>query len=56
VLLDKAEAMAASLTSTASYAERPIEPCSDVLTHTAGMKIMTDDNMGSEWRYFLALD
>ena len=23
---------------------------------TAGMKIMTDDNMGSEWRYFLALD
>jgi spermidine synthase len=56
VLLDKAEAMAASLTSTAPYAERPIEPCSDVLTHTAGMKIMTDDNMGSEWRYFLALD
>jgi spermidine synthase len=55
-LLDKAEAMAASLTSTAPYAERPIEPCSDVLTHTAGMKIMTDDNMGSEWRYFLALD
>jgi len=56
VLLDKAEAMAASLTSTAPYDERPIEPCSDVLTRTAGKEIMTDDNMGSEWRYFLGLD
>ena len=56
MLLDKAEAMAASLTSTAPYDERPIEPCSDVLTRTAGKEIMTDDNMGSEWRYFLGLD
>ena len=56
VLLDKAEAMVSSLTSTASYDERPIEPCSDVLTRTAGKEIMTDDNMGSEWRYFLGLE
>jgi spermidine synthase len=56
VLLDQAEAMAASLTSTAPYAERPIEPCSDVLTRTAGKEIMTDDNMGSEWRYFLGFE
>jgi spermidine synthase len=55
-LLDKAEAMAASLTSTAPYDERTIEPCSDVLTRTAGKEVMTDDNMGSEWRYFLGLD
>jgi spermidine synthase len=56
VVLEKAEAMEASLTSTAPYAERPIEHCSDVLSRTAGKEIMTDDNMGSEWRYFLGLD
>ena len=56
VLLDKAEAMVANLTSTAPYDERPIEPCSDVLRRTAGKEIMTDDNMGSEWRYFLGLE
>ena len=50
VLLDKAEAMSASLNSKAPYAERPIEPCSDVLARTVGKEIMTDDNMGSEWR------
>ncbi len=56
VLLDKAEAMSASLNSKAPYAERPIEPCSDVLARTVGKEIMTDDNMGSEWRYSLGLD
>jgi spermidine synthase len=56
MLLDKFAAMEASLVSTAPYAMRPIEPCSDVLSRTAGVDIMTDDNMGSEWRYFLGLD
>ena len=48
--------MSASLNSKAPYAERPIEPCSDVLARTVGKEIMTDDNMGSEWRYSLGLD
>jgi spermidine synthase len=55
-LLDRAEAMAASLMSSAPYRERSIEPCSDVLARTAGSDILTDDNMGSEWRYFLGLE
>jgi hypothetical protein len=28
----------------------------DILLRTAGKRIVTDDNMGSEWRHFLALD
>ena len=37
VLLDKAEAMEASLTFTAPYSERPIEPCSDVISKCANL-------------------
>jgi spermidine synthase len=36
--------------------DRPIEPCSDILVRTAGKRPVTDDNMGSEWRYFLGLE
>jgi spermidine synthase len=36
--------------------DRPIEPCPDVLARTAGKTIVTDDNMGSEWRHFLRLE
>jgi spermidine synthase len=36
--------------------DRPIEPCGDLLARTAGMRRVTDDNMGTEWRYFLGLD
>jgi spermidine synthase len=35
---------------------RPIEPCSDLLTRTAGLRSITDDNMGTEWLHFLGLD
>ena len=35
---------------------RPIEPCSDILARTAGEQPVTDDNMGSEWRYPLGLE
>jgi len=28
-----------------------IEPCPHVLTRTAGQKLVTDDNMGTEWRH-----
>jgi len=37
-------------------AESPIEPCPDILARTAGKRVVTDDNMGSEWRYFLGLE
>ena len=35
---------------------RPIEPCPDLLARTAGKRSVTDDNMGSEWRYSLGLE
>ena len=31
-------------------AEDWIEPCPHVLARTAGQKLVTDDNMGTEWR------
>jgi len=40
----------------ARNADRPIEPCPDILARTAGKRPVTDDNMGSEWRYFLGLE
>lgn len=33
-----------------------IEPCPQLLEATTGQKLVTDDNMGTEWRYFLGLD
>jgi predicted membrane-bound spermidine synthase len=55
--LDRLMAMEASLMPAAARAaERPIEPCSDILARTAGKQPVTDDNMGSEWRYFLGLE
>jgi len=36
--------------------QRQIEPCSDVLVRTAGLRNVTDDNMGSEWLHFLGLE
>jgi spermidine synthase len=34
----------------------PIEPCSSILARTAGRQPITDDNMGTEWRYPLGLE
>jgi spermidine synthase len=34
----------------------PIEACSHILARTAGKEVVTDDNMGSEWRYSLGLE
>jgi spermidine synthase len=34
----------------------PIEPCSSVLARTGGKQLVTDDNMGTEWRYPLGLE
>jgi spermidine synthase len=53
--LDGLVALRENFTSSAPSAERPIEPCADILTRTAGEAPVTDDNMGSEWRYFLGL-
>jgi hypothetical protein len=36
--------------------EQPIESCASVLARTAGKRIVSDDNMGSEWRYFLGME
>jgi len=33
-------------------AEDWIEPCPHVLERTAGQRLVTDDNMGTEWRHF----
>jgi spermidine synthase len=56
-VLARLAAMEASLAPAAGRdSARPIEPCSDVLARTAGKRPVTDDNMGSEWRYFLGLD
>ncbi len=35
---------------------RNIEPCPDVVARTDGLRVMTDDNMGSEWLYPLHLE
>jgi spermidine synthase len=56
-VLDRLMAMEGSLAPEATgNAERPIEPCADIVGRTAGKPIVTDDNMGSEWRYSLGLE
>ena len=56
-VLDHLMAMEASLApGDERNANRPIEPCPDILARTAGKQIVTDDNMGSEWRYSLGLE
>jgi hypothetical protein len=37
-------------------ARQPLEACSSVMRRNAGVKSVTDDNMGTEWRYPLGLD
>jgi spermidine synthase len=37
-------------------ARQPLEACSSVMRRNAGVKPVTDDNMGTEWRYPLRLD
>jgi len=44
------------LPENANVPHRPIEPCSDLLTRTAGERPVTDDNMGTEWLHFMGLD
>jgi spermidine synthase len=54
--LDRLMAIETSATSNAPASDRPIEGCPDILARTTGKRVVTDDNMGSEWRYFLGLE
>jgi spermidine synthase len=54
--LDRLMAIETSATSNAPASDRPIESCPDILARTTGKRVVTDDNMGSEWRYFLGLE
>jgi spermidine synthase len=33
-----------------------VEPCPELLKETSGQTLITDDNMGTEWRYFLRME
>ncbi|MEP6609792.1 MAG: spermidine synthase [Burkholderiaceae bacterium] len=37
-------------------AQKPIEPCTQILARTEGKNPVTDDNMGSEWRHYFGSD
>ena len=54
--LDELMFLQESIAPKAPYAARPIEPCPDLLARTAGKKVVTDDNMGSEWLNFMGLE
>jgi len=53
---DRAELDRLQASLAADNAPRPIEACPDILARTAGEQPVTDDNMGSEWRYSLGLE
>jgi spermidine synthase len=36
--------------------DAPFEACPDILARTAGLRPVTDDNMGSEWRFIYGLE
>ena len=53
---DRAELDRLQASLAADNAPRPIEACAEILARTAGKQPVTDDNMGSEWRYSLGLE
>lgn len=55
-MLDQLVGWQADLTGANRAADRPIEACPDVLKRTSGLRLVTDDNMGSEWLHFLGLE
>jgi spermidine synthase len=56
--LQNADERARLDTLIASYSpgQSTVENCPDVLSRTAGKQPVTDDNMGTEWRYYLHLE
>jgi len=56
-VLDKRISWENDLTRSAEPAdEGQIESCSDILARTSGKDPMTDDNVGSQWRYAFRLE
>ena len=56
-VLDQLISLQESLNPNSAHAaERPIEPCPDLLARTTGKQIVTDDNMGSEWLRFTGVE
>jgi hypothetical protein len=43
-------------TETIPSAQKPIEPCTQILVRTEGKQPVTDDNMGSEWRHYFGIE
>ena len=41
---------------SAHSAQQPMEPCSAILARTTMLQPVTDDNMGTEWRFMLGLE
>ena len=37
-------------------AQKPIEGCTEILARTEGKDLVTDDNMGSEWRHYFGVE
>ena len=33
-----------------------LEPCPAILARTAGLALVTDDNMGTEWRFVFGIE
>jgi spermidine synthase len=55
--LDKLIAHEADLLPSATPSDtKMIESCADILVRSADKGVVTDDNMGTEWRHFLALE
>jgi spermidine synthase len=54
--LDGLMSLEASLAADAGGPAAPIERCRSVLARTAGLEPITDDNMGTEWRFALGLE
>ena len=53
---DRTELDRLQVSFAAANAPQAIESCPDILARTAGEQPVTDDNMGSEWRYSLGLE
>ncbi len=54
--LDSLMAFETGLHANAYTEHAMIEPCSSILARTADREMVTDDNMGDEWRVILGLD
>jgi predicted membrane-bound spermidine synthase len=55
--LDQLIAFEASMRAEAiPSAQKPIEPCTQILVRTEGKDPVTDDNMGSEWRHIFRIE